>query len=268
MSKTKEVAVQQENAMTIGGEVDMEELAREAAPISGAGTSQDRADNLIPYLVILQDMSPQVKKRDPAYIDGAEAGMIMRTDIKKVYSGSDGILFQPCHFSKKFVEWVPRDAGGGAGAGFAGIHDRMPIEAKPVEDRPNKFKMPNGNDIVETRYHFGNILDPSQGRADPCVIAMSSSGHTVSRSWMALMNQFRIGGSIIAPSFFRAYKLTTVERSNAQGSWFVWKPEDMGWVSKPLRDLGNSLYQSVASGEKTADDPIDVTPEREDDVPF
>lgn len=267
-AQSKEIAVASENAMTIGGEVDLAELANEAAPIAGAGTSQDREDNLIPYLVILQDGSPQVKKRDPAYIDGAEPGMIMRTDIKKIFSGKDGVIFQPCHFSKKWVEWVPRDTGGGGGAGFVAVHERMPPNAEQKKDKPNKWFLPNGNDIVETRYHFGNILDPGENRADPCVIGMTSSGHTVSKSWMALMNQFRIGGSIVAPSFFRAYKLTTIERSNAQGSWFVWKPEDLGWVSKPLRDMGNMLYQSVAAGEKKADDPIDITPNAGDDEPL
>ena len=262
----KAVAVQKSSAMIISGnDIDLEELAREAAPLAGAGTSQDRADNLIPYLTILQDMSPQVKKRDPAYIEGAEPGMIMRTDIKKIYSGTEGVIFQPCHFSKKWVEWVPIDAGGGGGAGFKGMFDVMPANATQKPDKPNSWHLPNGNDVVETRYHFGNILNPDANRADPCIISFSSSGHTVSKSWMALMNQFRIGAGITAPSFFRAYRMTVTERKNSMGTWFVFKPEDLGWVSKDLRELGHQLYTSVAAGEKKAAQPVTIDNE---DPPF
>lgn len=252
------------NSMVIGGEVDLEELYTEAAPIAGFGTSQDKADNLIPFLVILQDGSPQVKKRDPGYIEGAEPGMIMRTDIKRVYSGKDGVVFQPCYFQKKWVEWVPRDTGGGGGAGFVATYDRMPPQGVQKPDNPNHWKMPSGNDLVETRYHFGNLLDPDAGQISQCVIGMSSSQHTVSKSWMALMNQFRIGGSVIAPSFFRAYRLTTAERKNAKGTWFVFKPDDLGWLSKDLRELGHTLYTAVASGEKTAADPEIIEHDAED----
>jgi hypothetical protein len=254
--------------MVVGADVDMDELYNEAAPLSGAGTSQEKDDNLIPYLVVLQDGSPQVKKRDPAYIEGAEPGMIMRTDIKRVYSGKDGVVFQPCAFNKKWIEWVPRDTGGGGGAGFVAGYDRMPPNASQKPDKPNHWFLPNGNDIVETRYHFGNLLDAEAGQISPCVIGMSSSQHTVSKSWMALMNQFRIGGSVIAPSFFRAYRLTTVERKNAKGTWFVFKPDDLGWLSKDLREMGHSLYTAVTSGEKTAADPDIIEHDAPEDPPF
>ena len=36
-------------------------------------------DLAIPFLRILSDTSPQVKKRDPEYVDGAEVGMLFNT---------------------------------------------------------------------------------------------------------------------------------------------------------------------------------------------
>lgn len=236
-------------------DVDMDELAQDAQGKAGLGMSHEREDNLIPYLVVLQDNSPQVKKREASYIEGAEPGMIMRTDIKKIYESA---FFQPCHFSKKWVEWVPRDLGGGGGAGFAGVHEFKPADAFQKPDAPNKWALKNGNDLVETRYHIGNLILPDEGRIDPCVIGMTSSGHTVSRSWTSLQNQFRIPGTMdVAPAWFRYYNLTTVVRKNAKGSWFVWSPEDRGWLSKAVRDAGYALYQQVASGEKKAAEPME-----------
>lgn len=251
-------------------EDDLKGLQNEVAGREGQGTSGAREDNVIPFLSILQDMSPQVKKREDAYIEGAEPGMIMRTDIRRVYTE---LIFQPCTFSKRWNEWVPRDAGGGAGKGFVGSYPDKPDNAKNrVKDGKvleNAWYNPdNGNDYVETRYHFGNIINPEDGSVDPAVIGLSGTQHTVSRQWMALIRSFKVGG-VIAPSFFRAYRLTTIEKSNTQGTWFVFSVHDMGWVAKKLRDLGAELHDSVESGEKVAAEPADTGESRGDqEVPF
>ena len=44
-------------------------------------------DLAIPFLRILSDTSPQVKKRDPEYVDGAEVGMLFKTLTREVYDG-------------------------------------------------------------------------------------------------------------------------------------------------------------------------------------
>lgn len=252
MAKSQQVATTTKSELSVlGGPVDLEELANEAKGMGGAGLSSAREDSLIPFLTILQDLSPQTKKRETKYIEGAEAGMILRTDIQKIYSGEEGVIFQPCFFAKRWVEWVPRDGGGGGGQGFVTAHTERPDGAKQPADKRNKWVTSSGNDLVETRYHYGNLLSPEGDRADPVVIGMTSSGHTVSRQWMALMNQFRVGGDV-APSFFRGYALKTILKSNSQGSWYIWKPEDLGWLSKPLRDLGAGLYKAISSGEKEA----------------
>ncbi len=249
---------------------ELAELGQEAQRNAGAGTSQDREDNLMPFVVVLQDMSPQVKKREPTYIDGAEPGMILRTDIKKLYKS---LLFQPVVFDKKVVEWVPRDAGGGGGKGFVATHDKMPADAiNPTKDgkvlKNAWISEKTGHNYVETRYHYGNILDEDTGAITPAVIGMSATGHSVSRSWMSLMNQFRVGG-VIAPSWFRCYEIGTEERRNAQGNWFVFSVRDRGWVSKPLREIGEALSKAVTSGEKVAAQPHDTgEAETDKEIPF
>ncbi|MCK5018922.1 MAG: hypothetical protein KAS32_17805 [Candidatus Peribacteraceae bacterium] len=80
------------------------------------GTSRD--DFSIPYLSVLQQLSPQLKKKDAAYIENAEEGMLLNTVTQEVYDGAEGVLFQPCATEHAFVEWIPRKAGGGC----AGVH--------------------------------------------------------------------------------------------------------------------------------------------------
>ena len=72
-------------------------------------TSQDMA---IPFLRILAQLSPQVNKRDGAYVEGAEAGMMFNTVANKVYDGEQGVTVIPCYYNRRYVEWAPREKGG------------------------------------------------------------------------------------------------------------------------------------------------------------
>lgn len=223
---------------------------------AGKGVSTDREDNLVPLIYVLQPLSPQVMRSKPEYIPGAEPGAIwLRNAPNPILKGEDGFLFQPCHFWKDWVEWVPRKAGGG----FVGRHDDCPSDAQIQTDpqNPNKLKhiRPNGNEVIETRYHAGFVIRPDMVPA-PYLIALSSTGHTVSRSWMASMGQKQLGGKI-APSWACLYKLTTRERTNASGTWFTWSVADNGWVKSEEEYLrGKALYEAFAAGEKRAEAPV------------
>ena len=70
-------------------------------------------DMSIPFLRILDKGSPQVNKRDGAYVEGAEPGMIYNTVANEVYDGEVGVTVIPCYFNRRFIEWKPRESGGG-----------------------------------------------------------------------------------------------------------------------------------------------------------
>jgi len=221
---------------------------------AGKGVSTAQEDNLVPLIYILQPLSPQVNKRNPDYIEGAEPGDIwLRNSPNPIVPGDEGVLFQPCYFSKDWVEWVPRESGGG----FVGRTEHCPTDVTRVADpkNPNKvrFVRPNGNDVIETRYHAGFVL--TGDRALPYIIPMSSSGHTISRNWMFLMNTKMAPGNIKPPCFASAYRLKTKERSNAAGTWSTWDISDGGWLDEASYDRGRELYEAFASGAKQAEAP-------------
>jgi hypothetical protein len=219
----------------------------------GAGSSGAAEDNLIPILRVLQDLSPQVKKRDPEYIEGAEAGMVYLKGQDLVWPADDGPEFISCHFEKGVVEWVPRSSGGG----FVAQYKEMPEFAQEYEDEKSgrtKFRNPeNGNELVETRFHFG--LLKANNVWQPAVLSFSSTGHTVSKGWMTQIRAHRHPESgKLYPAWFMRWRLNTVLKQKNDDSWFVMDPQFVGYVEeRETRDAGKALYESVVSGERRAD---------------
>ena len=82
----------------------------------GAGFEDTSGSDLsVPFLGILQSNSPQVEDKDPT---GSEPGMLFNTVTRELVSSEDGVVFLPCHKETAYVEWVPRNKGGG----FVGLH--------------------------------------------------------------------------------------------------------------------------------------------------
>lgn len=226
---------------------------KEFAGYEGAGSSGAAEDNLIPILRVLQDLSPQVKKREPEYIEGAEAGMTFLKGQDLIWPGDDGPEFINVHFEKGVVEWVSRDSGGG----FVAQYPEMPEFAEEYENPKNgrkAYRNPeNGNDLIDTRFHFGMLN--VNGIWQPCVLTFSSTGHTVSKGWMTQIRAHRHPQSgRLYPSWFMRWQLDTVLKKRNDDSWFVMDPKFVGYVEdRETRDAGKALYESIVAGERRAD---------------
>ena len=71
------------------------------------------ADDLaIPRLYLLQDMSPQIKDRNPEFVPGARPGMWFNTVTRSVYGGFEAI---PLKYLRRYVAWRPRNPDGSGG---------------------------------------------------------------------------------------------------------------------------------------------------------
>jgi hypothetical protein len=240
-------------------------LAQYAAEDAGKGTSQAAEDNLVPLVYVLQPMSPQVDRRDAAYVEGAEPGDIWLRNAPpghELVKGNVGILAQPCYFYKDVSEWVPRDDGGGKGNGFVGRHavDRAALVPGAVQDPedPNHWTSAGGDhDLVETRNHVMLVHVP--GRALRYLLPLSSTGHSVSRAWMSKMNDKVVQDGDAKgkpyPSYAYLYRLTTEQRSNAQGKWFSLVAEDERWATPDEYLSGRRLNELFAAGELRAEAP-------------
>lgn len=223
-------------------------IAEQIAQDAGKGVSLAQEDNLVPLIYVLQPLSPQADESDSRHLPGAKPGMIwLKNAAEPVIDGSEGIVFQPCFFQKNWVEWIPRDKGGG----LVGITDECPKEAQQVKDgNLIKYIMPNGNEVKETRYHFGFVHIEDQRL--PYCIPLTSTGHTVSRDLTSRMRSKVVNG-VRAPSWAYLYKLTTISKQNKKGKWFQFNIEDLSMVDD-MADYtaGRNLYKSMEKGEKKA----------------
>lgn len=209
-----EVATVNESAQLPAG-MSMDDLLRD----SGAGVDSMGVDDVaVPYLYVLQTNSPQVNPDHDSYIDGAKSGMFFNNVSNEVYDGrEEGIIVIPCAYERKYVEWVPRDSGGG----YVADHD---IDSGILnETTPNDKGIPclaNGNLIVETAYHYVYMKNPINGVWEEIIIPMKSTFLKKSRRWnKTLMATLIPGTSNRAPRWLYPYRLKTVKESKGDQTW-------------------------------------------------
>lgn len=211
---------------------------------AGSGISTAAEDNLVPQMYILQAQSPQVLKRNPAYIEGAEAGMIwLRNVPNPLVPGEEGIDFQPCWFERNVVEWVPRNQGGGFVArhqfldsehgddAFRKLCERMGAHEvpDPENDQRMRWVLENGHELVDTRYHMGYVYRHNLA-PQPFVIPLKGTGHTFSRRWTSGMKgvvaRNSEGRMFVLASWGQLWRITTRFNSRASGDWFMYEADN------------------------------------------
>jgi hypothetical protein len=228
--ETKEVTLTKKEPMPKNAlAVISKDFESELAEDSGRGFEEATRDAFaIPFLNILQDLSPQVKKKMAGYIEGARPGQFYQSVTQALH---DAVRVIPCHFSQVFIEWVPRNNKAADNkSGFVAVYDAIEgsAKAKTAVREGGKFVLPNGNELQDTREHYVlQLLE--DGSTQPALIALKSSGIKVSRRWMSQMQTavLEIGGRVIpAPMFAWSYKLGSEEEANDQGSWYQWTVTD------------------------------------------
>ena len=70
-------------------------------------------DLALPFLKVLGQLSPEINKQNGKYVEGAEPGMILNSVTKQLFDGSKGIKVIPCAYDRKYLQWKPRELGGG-----------------------------------------------------------------------------------------------------------------------------------------------------------
>ena len=191
--------------------------------VDGGMGNADRDSYMIPFLQILQKLSPQLDKGHQAYIKGAEAGMILNTATNEVYSGEEGILILPTSFKRSYTLWAIREKGGG----FKG---EVPVESdilsQTARDDRGRNIMPDGvTQVVDTRVHAVVMIE-EDGTPTPAFISMTSTQIKKSRRWMTAMQQQQNEDHL--PTCAHVWKLTTVDERNDKGSWSGWHIEPVG----------------------------------------
>jgi hypothetical protein len=204
-AKTGDVAVRKETLPAVGYE-----------NYSNAGfEGTSREDFAIPFLGVLQKTSPQLET-----VEGAKVGQIFNTVTNTLYDGEKGISFVPALTQHVFVEWKPRDEGGG----FVGIHnpDSDVVKNCKATQEFGEFKTAAGNDLVETFYVYGILV--GDDTVEQAVIAFTSTKIKRYKAWLTKAKTVRMktsdGKLIGLPLFAHKYRLRTIKEKNNFGDFY------------------------------------------------
>lgn len=239
--------------------MDVEEYA-------GAGTSDRREDNLVPFLYIAQKSHPQVNKRDPSYIEGLEPGMVFDTSTRQIWHAEEaggGPKMIQAHFERQEVEWGMR---GSADKGYKGRHPSdtpllSEVREVPKESGRGVYRIiKNGHQLVTTAYHYMILARELR----PVALALSSSGLQASRTLNTNLRNKKLRsarGLVVAPSFSTLLQLRTVWVQDGEFDWFVPVLEDLGWVIDEYLDAyeeAKALHLfAIQSGVRVAEPPAE-----------
>lgn len=220
---------------------------------AGNGFEGARSEDFaIPFLQLLQGLSPQVKRSDGAYIEGAAEGMVFNTVTRAVVdTEKEPLIVVPCAYRHTYVEWRVREKGGG----FVAEHDTPP--APTTRDDKGRDILPNGNQLNDTRTFY--VLVADETGATPAVLTMTSTQIRKAKQWYMQQNMLRLNGPngpYTPPMFASKWSVTTVPESNEKGSWYGWKFEHAGFMTADDAALyrdAREFHKSVKAGAVSAD---------------
>jgi len=207
-------------------------------------------DFVMPFLNLLQPMSQEVSNNP-----NARPGMLMNSVTKQLYDGKTGLIFVPCARQHVFVEWKPRDQGGGIVARHEPTSDVV-IEAKAGAKSFGQYTTPAGNDLIETYYLVGYLLDSvdDEEPSGAIVVPFWSTKIRVYKRVMQMLNMFK--GR--PPLFANKLRVTTSQEKNQSGTFYNYNVMPVnGGVGEslippkhPLLAFGQQLNKQVHSGER------------------
>jgi hypothetical protein len=228
---------------------------------SQAGQGLDNVSNediQIPYLQIIQTNSPEVDKANQDHaikgITGASSGDIFNTQTRQILSPfGQALTVIPIHYEKAYVEWRPREDGGG----IVNVHKSSGILNDTERNEKNKDILPNGNIVETTAYHMV-LYKTETNEWQKAIISMQSTQLKKSRQWLSKATSIRLtgpNGSYTPPIFSHTYLLSAVTESNKHGSWFGWKVEIEGAITdqedyKIAVDSSEAYTQQLVSSDQ------------------
>lgn len=218
---------------------------------SRAGEGQKnatQADYAMPFLSLLQSGSPQVKRTDSRFIQGAEEGMFFNTVEKELYPGSEGVAVIPVAYRRAFVEWKLRESGGG----YVGEH---PVGKEPethIDDK-NRDILENGNELKDTRYWYVLVVK-DDAAPEPAVIGMTRTQIKPSRAWFNMCSKDMwpdgVSRGDAPPLYVWSYLLKAVPQQKDDNSFWNYDVRRAEPVTDPdVLRAAMKLHDSIEAGD-------------------
>ncbi len=234
---------------------------------AGAGMEGATVESFaIPFLGVLQKISPQCEESDAKYIPEARGGMLFNSVSSRLFDGKTGCVFLPVAYQRRFLRWGARGTpeSGFKGEFMAEVAVAMRDSGEVLEQDGKLFyPLADGtiddkkcDRLVDTRNHFGILLDPETGAYGRVVISISSTQIKKSKQLMTLLNEVKVAGpngKVTPPTWFNKVRVTTVPESNDKGNWsgikFALESNLMGDPQgHELYAAGKEFHNALAAG--------------------
>ena len=237
---------------------------------AGQGMETIGADDMqIPFLRILQPLSPQLLKTDSKFIKGASAGDIFNTVTGQFWEADTGLTVLMCAYTTKFLEFALRENQGG----FMGELSADDPDIRKTERNGSIEMLPSGNELVRSA-QFLVLGVEDTGATTQMICDMKKTQMKVAKQWNTRRAGLKIAhpskGMFNPPMWAVPWKLTTVQESNDKGSWFNYAvaQEEMDSVAPEAIIEARDLYNSFRAGEIKTGTGEEKKPQEEADVPF
>jgi hypothetical protein len=221
---------------------------------AGEETHVDREHTITPRATILQGLSPQVKRNNVAYVEGAAPGMIFLSSYHApLIDGDEGIVFQPCLFQTMWEVRTPKESGA------MNYIDAFPeVQAGWEAHRAEKgfvwYRTPEGNVANLIHIHIGIIHLNLERLA--YAVPMHGTGMFISKQFNGLVGSRRTDSGKPAARFTFTYRMRVKSQTNAMGEWGQWAISPEGKATNEEQDMAHELVaafkENRASVEREA----------------
>lgn len=200
------------------------------------GVGQD--DITIPRLEVVQALSPCRQKKEAAYIEGAEEGMLYNSVTRELYGEYVDVIF--VMFRKQWLVWKDRDAGGGFRGDF---NSQQEANDKIVELVNEGDQGPW--EAIDTGQHVA-ILIRADGRTEEIAVSMSKSKMKVSRQLNSMVRM------IPGPRWATVFRISAVEEKNDKNQpYYNFHITKMGYPKLESHfKKAEKLYEDISSGDR------------------
>lgn len=198
-------------------------MAFDIAKTEGVGTDDLEKSSSLPIIRMLQDQSPEINKRKDNFIEGAEAGDLFFNFTGEVLDSPLKII--PVGSRAVYVEWTPKDQGGGIVATHPLSIITDPRYKKNVIKDNDEWL--DDNELKYTRYWC--VLAFINEVWEKAIIPMTSTQLRIARDWSKQIAKFKYEKmpEFSPPLFARTWLLSTeVEKNKSGQEYFNFRVKD------------------------------------------
>lgn len=265
-------------AQMVAGYADVIKAAQTEA------AAMTRADFSMPFLGIVQSLSPQRQKGDEKYIAGAEEGDLFNTVTGELFKADAGLRVIPVKYALVFNVWRPRDLGGGFLGSFPSqidpkgsgkdlgqeaaitcavsfIMSELADVKDPAAARELAVRRGKEGWVRDTANQYV-LARSADGSWAPALLSLTSTKLTPGRKWNTVIQMRKPSAGRVSVRWNDAWQVQTVLKKNEEGVFYNLRvPEPAGETDAAEWRAAADFYAALKLGH------VKVEYEKSDETP-